>query len=104
MFDNEVLLEEVPRVRSGHEVLRDMNEIENKFGKELDENVKTSGKRKRKLYKKKDPEEQHLLYRKKSIFFDLPYWAVSHFNTIPFESCYIICILKRCQLTTIYLI
>ena len=61
-FDGHEELEERPRIMSGMQILNEVKDIENDWGK-------SSRKNKRKIKK-------YSVWKKKSIFFDLPYWQV----------------------------
>lgn len=69
-FDGKVEPNKKPKILTGSQVLAEIKDIENDWGK----GEKKTGKRKR--------QENVQMWKKKSIFFELPYWEVLYF--IPF--------------------
>ena len=79
-FDNTVEVGSAKRIQSGSEILESIRDFKNDFGKLLPK----KSKRKRSegdeddVVSAEEYEEDHDMWRwkKKSIFFDLPYWKV----------------------------
>ncbi|XP_058787440.1 uncharacterized protein LOC131661819 isoform X1 [Vicia villosa] len=70
-FNGKVELRDAPATLSGLDILNQLKGVNVAFGKVLESKDKDGGKRKR---KKKTIDEGPRQWRKKSIFFDLPYW------------------------------
>ena len=78
--DDYCVYDDPPVIYTRRQVYGEMEKIENDFGKEPEVVEKSKGKRKRQVNKKKSREfTKHVLYWKRSIFFELPYWKVRHF-------------------------
>ena len=69
-FDGKTENREPPMIWDGRRVLAGMQSLENSYGKD------PKGKRRR-------TDNEHELFRKKSIFFELPYWMVRPSKIIP---------------------
>lgn len=69
-FDGDKETKEKPKSLTGAEIFLEIKGFVNDWGKK--------GKIKRK--RKRDSKEMKQIWKKKSIFFDLPYWEVCHFN------------------------
>lgn len=77
-FDGDEETKEKPKSLTGEEILHEIKDFVNDWGKKG--KMEKKGKRKR----KQDSKKIRHIWKKKSIFFNLPYWEVCHFN------CYLI--------------
>ena len=76
LFDGTIENRERPQIQTGVQIFDDVQDIINDWGKKLKKEEKGERKRKRKRKRKTMMKKGCTMWKKRSIFFDLPYWKV----------------------------